>query len=103
MSYDFTQISKMPLSEANKFVIILRCRDFDRYARDFLSRQPEAVVVNIGCGLDSRYEWVHNGWGGREISNFKQIVVRTLPDSYLLRLTGWVVLLSELNSSALSL
>jgi hypothetical protein len=30
----------------------------DRYARDFLSRHPEAVVVHIGCGLDSRFERV---------------------------------------------
>jgi O-methyltransferase involved in polyketide biosynthesis len=31
-------------------------REMDRYALDFLSRHPEAVVVNIGCGLDSRFE-----------------------------------------------
>ena len=58
MSYDFAQIRKIPLSEANKLVIILRNREFDRYARDFLKRNPEAVVVHIGCGLDSRFERV---------------------------------------------
>ncbi len=42
-------------------VIILRNREFDRYARDFLARHPEAVVVHIGCGLDSRFERVDNG------------------------------------------
>ena len=36
-------------------------REMDRYARDFLSRHPEAVVVHIGCGLDSRFERVDNG------------------------------------------
>jgi len=36
-------------------------REFDRYARDFICRQPEAVVVHIGCGLDSRFERVDNG------------------------------------------
>ena len=33
-------------------------REMDRYARDFLSRHPDAVVVHIGCGLDSRFERV---------------------------------------------
>lgn len=58
MSYDFSRIRLLHLSEANKVVIILRNREFDRYARDFLARHPEAVVVHIGCGLDSRFERV---------------------------------------------
>jgi methyltransferase (TIGR00027 family) len=58
MSYDFARVRQIPLSEANKLVIILRNREFDRYARDFLARNPEAVVVHIGCGLDSRFERV---------------------------------------------
>jgi O-methyltransferase involved in polyketide biosynthesis len=60
MSYDFDRIRQIPLSEANKIVIILRNREFDRYARDFLARHPQAVVVHIGCGLDSRLERVDN-------------------------------------------
>jgi len=41
--------------------IILRSREFDRHARDFLARHPEAVVVHIGCGLDTRFGRVDNG------------------------------------------
>jgi O-methyltransferase involved in polyketide biosynthesis len=61
MSYDFNLIRPLHLSEANKLVIILRNREFDRYARAFLARCPDAVVVHIGCGLDSRFERVDNG------------------------------------------
>jgi len=61
MSYDFGRMRPLHLSEANKLVIILRNREFDRYARDFLARHPDAVVVHIGCGLDSRFERVDNG------------------------------------------
>jgi len=61
MGYDFAQVRQIPLSEINKLVIILRSREFDRYAQDFLRRQPEAVVVHMGCGLDSRFERVDNG------------------------------------------
>ena len=54
--YNFSRIRLLHLNEANKMVIILRNREFDRYAQDFLRRHPEAVVVHIGCGLDTRFE-----------------------------------------------
>jgi O-methyltransferase involved in polyketide biosynthesis len=59
--YDFNRIKLLNLSEANKVVIILRNRKFDYYTRDFLERHPNAVVVHIGCGLDTRFERVDNG------------------------------------------
>ena len=60
-SFDFTRVRQIPMSEANKLVIILRNREFDRYARDFLAHCPDAVVVHIGCGLDTRFERADNG------------------------------------------
>ena len=59
--YDFDRIKSLHLSDANMLVIILRNREFDRYARDFLERHPEAVVVHMGCGFDRRFERVDNG------------------------------------------
>ncbi len=61
MSYDFDRVRQVHMDEADKVMIILRNREFDRYARDFLRRHPQAVVVHIGCGLDSRFERVDNG------------------------------------------
>jgi len=61
MSYDFDRVRKIPMMEMLKVTRIMLTREMDRYARDFLSRQPEAVVVHIGCGLDSRFERVDNG------------------------------------------
>ena len=61
MSYDFDQVRKIRMTEGNKVARIMLTREMDRYARDFLSRHPEAVVVHIGCGLDSRFERVDNG------------------------------------------
>ena len=61
MSYDFDRIRQIPLIEANKVVRILESCEFDRQAQDFLRRNPEAIVVHIGCGLDSRFERVDNG------------------------------------------
>jgi methyltransferase (TIGR00027 family) len=44
-----------------RLAMILRNREFDRRARDFLARFPEAVVVHMGCGFDARFERVDNG------------------------------------------
>jgi len=61
MSYDFSRIKQLKMDEADKTTVILRNREFDRSARDFLARRPDAVVVHIGCGLDSRFERVDDG------------------------------------------
>ena len=61
MSYDIDQVRKIRMHEGNKIARIMLTREMDRYARDFLSRHPEAVMVHIGCGLDSRFERVDNG------------------------------------------
>jgi methyltransferase (TIGR00027 family) len=61
MSYDFDRIRQLKMDEDDKVGVILRNREFDRYVRDFLAHNPEAVVVHIGCGLDSRFERVDNG------------------------------------------
>jgi O-methyltransferase involved in polyketide biosynthesis len=41
--------------------IPLRSRQYDAYARDFLNDHPDGVVVNIGCGMDTRFFRVDNG------------------------------------------
>lgn len=41
--------------------IAIRAKKYDDYVRDFLQRFPEGVVVNIGCGLDSRFLRIDNG------------------------------------------
>ena len=55
---DFSRFEHIGMDEDDKVTIILRNREFDRYVQDFLARNPEAVVVHIGCGLDSRFERV---------------------------------------------
>ena len=41
--------------------IALRAKKYDDYARDFLQKFPDGVIVNIGCGLDSRFLRIDNG------------------------------------------
>src|SRR5512139_221358 len=58
---DFSRVRQIRMPELLNVMRNLFTREFDRYARDFLRRHPEAVVVHIGCGLDSRFERVDNG------------------------------------------
>ena len=45
----------------SRVAVILKGREFDRLTQDFLARHADAVVVHIGCGLDTRFDRVDNG------------------------------------------
>lgn len=53
--------SRMKLMGHDQATTIMRLREFDRFAREFLARNPDGVVVHVGCGLDTRFERVDNG------------------------------------------
>ena len=61
MESAFARVRQIKMDKDDQVGVIMRNREFDRYARDFLARCPDAVVVHIGCGLDSRFERVDNG------------------------------------------
>lgn len=41
--------------------INLRAKKYDEYAKSFLIKNPNGVIVNIGCGMDSRFQRIDNG------------------------------------------
>jgi len=41
--------------------ISLRARRFDDYARAFLRDNPAGTIINLGCGLDTRFWRIDNG------------------------------------------
>jgi O-methyltransferase involved in polyketide biosynthesis len=57
----FDRFRQFKMEETDVVSIILRNLEFDRRVRDFLKEHPQAMVVHIGCGLDSRFERVDNG------------------------------------------
>ncbi len=61
MRLDFSRTKQVRMTELLEAMRIMFTREFDRYARDFLARHPDAVVVHIGCGLDTRFERVDDG------------------------------------------
>jgi len=53
--------SRLRMQRHDEVAVIMRMKKFDSHARNFLLRNPEAVIVHIGCGLDTRFERVDNG------------------------------------------
>ncbi len=41
--------------------ITLRAKKFDEYSISFFKKNPDGILVNIGCGMDSRFLRVDNG------------------------------------------
>jgi len=41
--------------------VAIRAKQYDKYVGKSLESSPEGVVINIGCGLDSRFLRVDNG------------------------------------------
>lgn len=47
-------LARGELESSMQVYVALRSRQFDRYARDFLDARPDGLIVNLGCGLDTR-------------------------------------------------
>lgn len=41
-------------TSASDIGVVVRANRLDRWAEDFLAREPDATVIHLGCGLDSR-------------------------------------------------
>lgn len=39
----------------------LRAQKYDQYAQEFMARYPGSVIVNLGCGLDTRFQRIDDG------------------------------------------
>ena len=52
LDYDFSEATSNAL---DRFTRVMVARQFDRFARGFLQTHPHAAVVELGCGLDTRF------------------------------------------------
>lgn len=56
----FKALAGRKLSKKLSVTMGLRTRKFDEYVRNFIKGSEKAVVVNMGCGLDTRFDRVDN-------------------------------------------
>ncbi len=67
IAYDPDRVLK---KSRDQVTVLMRMREFDRCARVFLNQHPNGVVVDIGCGLDTRFQRLDNGvfeWYGLDL------------------------------------
>jgi len=55
------KLAKGKISKELVVHITLRAKRYDEYASAFLKNNPDGILVNIGCGMDSRFQRVDNG------------------------------------------
>jgi O-methyltransferase involved in polyketide biosynthesis len=75
--------------------LALRIRHYDRAVKSFINHEPDAVVVNLGCGLDDRRRRVDNGsvrWFDVDLPEVIALRRELLPESERMRFIGSSVL-----------
>ncbi|NEQ98769.1 MAG: class I SAM-dependent methyltransferase [Cyanothece sp. SIO2G6] len=45
----------------SKLGVVIRVKEYDRIVKNFIETHPEAIVINLGCGLCTRFMRVDNG------------------------------------------
>lgn len=71
------------MSEHDRLFSVMRMRQFDTFARSFLSRNPGGLVVDIGCGLDTRFYRLDDGqmhWLGLDLPEVISLRQQWLPN-----------------------
>ncbi len=72
------------IGDLDQAFTVMRARRFDSYARAFLVENPRGLVVDIGCGLDTRFDRLDNGqmaWLGLDLLEVIELRSRLLPDA----------------------
>ncbi|MFI0420975.1 class I SAM-dependent methyltransferase [Spongiactinospora sp. 9N601] len=55
LDYDWERLAPSPkLEQKERLNVTVRATHFDRWVRRFIAGNPDAIVLDLGCGLDSR-------------------------------------------------
>ncbi len=55
IDYDFTKLN----SWGNDNLIVVRAKQYDDWIQEFIKHNPACIVLNLGCGLDTRITRIH--------------------------------------------
>ncbi len=58
IDFDFSQFEK---EWATQLYVVIRTEILDKAVKAFIAKYPDAVIINLGCGLDTRFFRVDNG------------------------------------------
>jgi O-methyltransferase involved in polyketide biosynthesis len=71
LDYDFSGLKGQKKTNEG---VLLRAREIDRHTRAFLEAYPDGIVVEIGCGLDTRFYRLDNGSAQWFHLDFPQVI-----------------------------
>jgi methyltransferase (TIGR00027 family) len=54
IDYDFKRVHRSAQPWGSQYLVALRAKKLDDWTKDNLARHPDAVVLHLGCGLDTR-------------------------------------------------
>ena len=83
IDYDFSKIETTYM-ENHQLVWTIRAYQFEKCVREFLGNINDAVVINIGPGLDTTFKRVDNGsvfWINIELPDVAALRQKLIPDS----------------------
>ncbi|HEX3013659.1 MAG TPA: class I SAM-dependent methyltransferase, partial [Methanobacterium sp.] len=58
IEYDFSKFDKDGLTQV---MVAVRTEILDNATNAFIEKYPDAVIINLGCGLDTRFSRLDNG------------------------------------------
>lgn len=88
LDYDFSKARRIGFDQV---LALMRMREFDGRVRSFLEGHPAGCVVEIGCGLDTRFWRVDNGagkWYELDLPEVMAVRAQLLPEEPRRRLIG---------------
>jgi methyltransferase (TIGR00027 family) len=54
IEYDWARMRRASWPRSNQYLVTMRAKQFDDWSAGFLRRHPNAVVLHLGCGMDTR-------------------------------------------------
>ena len=59
IEYDWARMRRAMRPGSNQYMVTMRAKQFDDWSGDFLRRHSNAVVLYLGCGMDTRVFRLH--------------------------------------------
>lgn len=59
IEYDWARMRRATRPGSNQYMVTMRAKQLDDWSTDFLGRFPNAVVLHLGCGMDTRAFRLH--------------------------------------------
>ncbi|OBH04271.1 MULTISPECIES: class I SAM-dependent methyltransferase [unclassified Mycobacterium] len=54
IDYDWARMRRAMRPGSNQYMVTMRAKQLDDWSANFLRRHPDAVVLHLGCGMDTR-------------------------------------------------